>query len=339
MQKVANEGESARLASQRAAAQAQKKLLGTAEMLRLEVAHQGFLLLAAILADDLQTVGAQRFGVAVIRQASRTELFGQRQFGARDQPVRNMIALGVEDQRLHRDRSQRVLHAVQIAGPSNFGAVGEAEDEIAEGKLPREELAHVGQQRLGALAQKGEALGVGARLKLRIARLQHHRNIGNHAAHQMRQREAGGRIEVAIAGKLHVGDHPEQMAAIAVHNRDGALIILRQQDRRFRAFHFIEHRVGKVPVGLLIIQPVLRPKYRARVRDMAKRPDSFVGEALVVTLFFFCRQPYSPQRITWPVRRDAQAIMRIHYLAISAACAMRDPRPVARQQHRLQRGN
>ena len=124
------------------------------------------------------------------------------------------------------------------------------------------------------------------------------------------------------------------------HSRqEREVIILRQQDGRFRAFHFIEHRIGKVPVGLLVTQPVVGTKNGACMRDMAKGPQSFVGETLVIAFLFFCCQPHAPQVVAGPVRRDAQAIVRIHGLAVCATCAVRDPCSVAGQQHRFQGGN
>ena len=91
-------------------------------------------------------MGAQGLGILVIDELAGTQLFRQGQLGAGDEPVRNVVALGVEDERLDGDVAQLGLHGIQIAGAADLGAVGKAEDEIAKGKLMGEELAHVGQQ-------------------------------------------------------------------------------------------------------------------------------------------------------------------------------------------------
>ncbi len=54
------------------------------------------------------------------------------------------------------------------------------------------------------------------------------------------------------------------------------MIILRQKNRGFRAFHFLQHHVGKAAIDALILQPIIGTEHRARVCDVAKRPQPFV---------------------------------------------------------------
>ncbi len=148
MQQVPDKGKAAGFASQRADPEAQKESCRGAEVRGLEIAHQHLLLFAPIVEDRLQAMGAQRLGILVVNQAAGTKLFRQGQFGAGDEPVRNVIALAMKDERLDRDAAQLRLHRIKIAGAAHLGAIGQAEDKISEGELVREKLAHVGQQRL-----------------------------------------------------------------------------------------------------------------------------------------------------------------------------------------------
>ena len=47
------------------------------------------------------------------------------------------------------------------------------------------------------------------------------------------------------------------------------VIVLHEKDGRFGAFHFREDGIGKPAVNLLVLKPVLRPKYGTRMRDVA----------------------------------------------------------------------
>jgi len=94
------------------------------------------------------------------------------------------------------------------------------------------------------------------------------------------------------------------------------VIILRQQNRRFRPLHFLQDRVGKPPVDFLILQPVFRPENRPRMRDVAERPQPFVRKSLVVAFIFFIAEPHAAQRVTRMIRRDSQPVVRINNFAV-----------------------
>ena len=100
-----------------------------------------------------------------------------------------------------------------------------------------------------------------------------------------------------------------------------------------------ENRSGELAIDLLIVLPVLRPKDRARMSDMTKRPKPFVGKPVVVAFFFFFAQPYPAQGIARIVGRNAQAIVRVHHFGVGVSAAMCDPRSVAGVEHRFQSGH
>ena len=54
------------------------------------------------------------------------------------------------------------------------------------------------------------------------------------------------------------------------------MIVLREKHRGFGAFHFLQDGVGKAAVHLLVVEPVLGPKYRTGMRDVTQRPKTLV---------------------------------------------------------------
>ena len=64
------------------------------------------------------------------------------------------------------------------------------------------------------------------------------------------------------------------------------VVVLHEDDRRPIADLF-EHRVGEAPIDAHVLLPVALVELRARVGDVAERPERVVGEAVVVALFFF----------------------------------------------------
>src|SRR5438093_1714880 len=108
------------------------------------------------------------------------------------------------------------------------------------------------------------------------------------------------------------------------------VVVLGQKHRLFRAVHLLQDGLRKLPVCLLVMLPVGKPKNRPRVRNMAKRPEAFVGETVVIAfLFFFCK-PDSTQAVPRFLGRNPHAVMRIDRLAGSIAAAVSHPRSVAR---------
>ena len=54
------------------------------------------------------------------------------------------------------------------------------------------------------------------------------------------------------------------------------VIILREKNRRFGALHFLQNGVREAAIDFLVLQPVLGPENRSRMRDMAQRPETFI---------------------------------------------------------------
>src|SRR5690348_2397863 len=100
------------------------------------------------------------------------------------------------------------------------------------------------------------------------------------------------------------------------------MVVLNEQDRVLRSLHFLQDGPGKLAVHLLIVLPIAGPEERTRVRDVAQRPETFVGEAVVIAFFFFLAEPYTPQRVLWLIRGNGEAIMLVHSFAISVPASV-----------------
>src|SRR5262245_38163959 len=60
-------------------------------------------------------------------------------------------------------------------------------------------------------------------------------------------------------------------------------VVILHQDHRIVGLSFLHHRFGELLVGPYIIFPVGSTKNRALMGDMAKRPETFVRETVVVS--------------------------------------------------------
>jgi len=75
------------------------------------------------------------------------------------------------------------------------------------------------------------------------------------------------------------------------------------------------------------------------VRQVAERPQPFVGEAVVVALFLLGRQPDTTERVGLLAGRHRDPVVLVDGLAIRRAAAVRDPDARASAQHGLDRGH
>ena len=120
-------------------------------------------------------------------------------------------------------------------------------------------------------------------------------------------------------GVLH---HPRQQREV---------IVLHKHHGVFAALHLFEQRIGKPLVHALVALPVGGAEDGPRVRDVAQRPQPFVGKAVVVLRLFFRGKPHPPQRVTRIVRRHAQPVELVHGRLVGIAAAAAPPTPRRRR--------
>src|ERR1017187_6105861 len=215
VQQVPYEGQAARFAAQRTAADLQEESICRLKCCRIELADERLGLLAAILGDGCDKVAPQVLSVLEVGNFARPQLLGEGKLGARHQPVREVVALGVVFNAFGRDRRQLGLQFVQVTGAPDLGlAVGEAEDEVAEARLVHQHAPQIAQQGRRALLQEAKALVEGALHELGAAGLQHDGHIRHDAANHARQLESGFRRERLIARKFHIRHQDRKVVAI-----------------------------------------------------------------------------------------------------------------------------
>ena len=91
--------------------------------------------------------------------------------------------------------------------------------------------------------------------------------------------------------------------SLRAHHRrqQGEVVVLDQHDRVVAA-GLGDHRVGEALVDRPVGLPVALAEHRPHVRDVAQRPEAFVGEAVVVALLLLLGQPDAGAACTRPAR-------------------------------------
>src|SRR5262249_13952764 len=62
-----------------------------------------------------------------------------------------------------------------------------------------------------------------------------------------------------------------------------------------------------------------------RVRDVAKRPESLIGEAEIESLFLFRRKPEASECVARMVGRNGDVVVLVNGVAVGVSGALRDP--------------
>jgi len=73
------------------------------------------------------------------------------------------------------------------------------------------------------------------------------------------------------------------------------------------------------------VLPIRQPKGGPHECNGTYRPESLIGEAVIIPLLFFVGEPDPPEGILWIARRHMEAIVGIHGIAISRATTVGDP--------------
>ena len=116
-------------------------------------------------------------------------------------------------------------------------------------------------------------------------------------------------------------------------------VVVLHQDDRIVGVDLLAHRVGEPLVDGLVVLPVLAAEDRARVGDVAERPEPLVGEAVVVALLLLGVSQTRRSRYDSSPGRHAHAAVRVDGLAVGRAAAVGDPDAGAGAHDRLERGD
>jgi hypothetical protein len=141
-------------------------------------------------------------------------------------------------------------------------------------------------------------------------------------------------------GDVPERDHGRARQRAPDQRRRERIVVVLHEDDRVVGIDLLEHRAHEPLVDGAVVQPVLVAEDRARVRDVAQRPQALVGEAVVVAALLLDREPHAPQLVRALARRHAQAPaapVAVGRLAVARAAAVRDPGARAGAQNGLER--
>src|SRR5256885_13522206 len=109
------------------------------------------------------------------------------------------------------------------------------------------------------------------------------------------------------------------------HRRQQREVIVLYQHDRVIAARLGKHRTRKTLIDGLVALPVRFAEHRAHVRYVAQRPQTFVGESVVIPLLLLGGEPKSAQRVLVAAGWYANAVECIDGLGVGTAAAVCDP--------------
>ncbi len=227
------EGQPAALAAERTAADAHERA-ERVEVPPREVGDHAALGLAAEARDGLDQERAQVLDVPELVHLAGPDGRRQLELGARAQPVREVVVRGVVLHGFGRHGVQQPDQRLEVGGATHFGAVGQAEDELAEAEILQHEPPQILQQRARALLDVAGPHAVRHRRQVDVGRLQHRRRVRIHRLDAADELQPGVVAHRALPGETPVGDDAQQRVLVARVEVPGLLEGARQQDLRPR---------------------------------------------------------------------------------------------------------
>ena len=113
-------------------------------------------------------------------------------------------------------------------------------------------------------------------------------------------------------------------------------MVILDEDERRPVPGLLEDRLGEQLVDLAIGLPVAGVEDRPREDDVAERPQSAVGQAVVIALLLLLGQPDPAQGVSGVLGRDPDPVVGIDRQAVGVARAVRHPGAAAGEHHRVE---
>ena len=114
------------------------------------------------------------------------------------------------------------------------------------------------------------------------------------------------------------------------------MIVLDEHESRVPVCLF-QNRLGEDLIRLSIARPVLQTESRPVESDVAKGPQSFIREAVVILILDPLGQPYPAKRIRRSLGWHTHAIGCVHDLPVRVAASVRYPNTSRSTQYRIDR--
>jgi len=114
--------------------------------------------------------------------------------------------------------------------------------------------------------------------------------------------------------------------------QEGIVIVLDEDERVCGPCHFLCGRLGKSLIHDPILLPVLQPKQRPGISQVAQRPKTFVGKTVVIAQLLLWTQPNPAQHIGRVIWGNAKTPVGIGRLFVGIPGGAGDPCPSAGAQ-------
>ncbi|NIM62253.1 MAG: hypothetical protein GTN89_09355 [Acidobacteria bacterium] len=218
-----DEGQAARLAAQRPAADAVQAEAGIV-FRAVEVGDDDLVAFPAIVAEDAHEFVANLLDPAVVGDGHRSQTLGQREFGPRLEPVGEVILAAVKRDGLGGHLGQSLDQILEVVSLADDPAVRHAKDEITETERLLEDATQVVEQDLRTLEQELRVEFGGQAFVFRYARLQHDRNVVALGAHALDQLDACAAVHHAFTRELDVRNDSEDVGVVFLEVAPGLFV-------------------------------------------------------------------------------------------------------------------
>jgi hypothetical protein len=111
-------------------------------------------------------------------------------------------------------------------------------------------------------------------------------------------------------GDVPEGDDGGAGQAFANQARGQGEVVVLHQHHGIVGFGFLAHGLGEFAIDRFVGGPVVAAEERPHVGQVAQRPQTFVGKAVVVAALFLGGEPHAAQGIGFLVGRHAHVILR-----------------------------
>src|SRR6516225_6337435 len=112
-------------------------------------------------------------------------------------------------------------------------------------------------------------------------------------------------------------------------------MIILHKDDRVGTPSLLHHSGSKSGVDPTIFVPVTFPKRRTHKHNVAKRPQTLIGQAEVVAVLLVLREPHAAKRVGRRRGRYFDVVTHIYDIAVGGAAAMGNPNASARSHYGL----
>ena len=78
------------------------------------------------------------------------------------------------------------------------------------------------------------------------------------------------------------------------------------------AFGLFKHGIAKALIDGFICLPITAGKMRPRIHNMAQGPERFIGQAIIIAIFFLPGKPDTPEHIFRPFFGEPDSIPTVN---------------------------